>query len=53
MARERLEQRPAVLAQRTRLEYLLDDRFAVLEHAQIERHRSGVDRRYAELMIVR
>ena len=43
---ERLQQRPAVRAERAGLEHLLDDRFAVLQHAQVERDRTGVDAGY-------
>ncbi len=46
VASERVQQRLAVLAQRPGLEHLLDDRFAVLEHAQVERDSSRVDAGY-------
>ena len=46
VARQRVEQWGAVLAQRAGLEHLLDDRLAVLEHAQVKRDRSRVDAGY-------
>jgi hypothetical protein len=46
VAGERVQQRPAVLAQRAGLEHLLDDRGTVLQHAQVKRDRSGVDTGY-------
>ena len=47
MASERVQQWGAVLAQRAGLEHLLDDRLAVLQHAQVERDRARVDAGYA------
>ena len=46
VARERIEQWSAVLAQRAGLEHLLHDRLAVLQHAQVKRDRSRVDAGY-------
>ena len=51
VARQRLEQRAAVLAQRAGLEHLLEDWLAVLEHAQVERDRSGVHAGYPRHII--
>ena len=51
VAGERLKQRTAVLAERAGLEDLLEHGLAVLQHAQVERHRSRVDTGYAGHMI--
>ena len=47
VARQRVQQRSAVLAQRAGLEHLLEHRLAVLEHAQVKRDRARVDAGYA------
>jgi hypothetical protein len=46
VARQRVEQGGAVVAQRPGFEYLLHHRLAVLEHAKIERHGPRIDARY-------
>ncbi len=51
MAGERLKQRTAVLAERAGLEDLLENRLAVLQNAQVERHGSRVDTGYPGHMI--
>ena len=48
---QRLQQRRGVVTQRPGREHLLEDRLAVLEHAQVERHRSRVDAGYPGHMI--
>jgi len=53
VALKRLQQRPAVLAQRAGLEHPLNDRPAVLQHAQVERDRARVDAGYARHMMRR
>jgi hypothetical protein len=48
---ERIQQRPAVAARRAGLEHLLDDRLAVLRHAQVKGDGSRVDAGYTEHII--
>ena len=51
VARQRLEQRPAVLTQQAGVEDPLEDRLAVAQDAQVERDRSRVETGYSGHMI--